>query len=435
MDDREKKDVLNKDMQYKPSKVTDYETLAAKYDYLQPNKGSAAKLEIQSELPQKTDSKTAYRKVLIPVAIVTLVFILATAGLAILSSMTGQNQANWLENENKRIAEENQKMETEYAQQLAALKTEIEEMVSVERPTPAAEGWDIVDLTGFPLEFSEPTSVSKADLYTNGLIVVNALNPLPEDYQAFTEPQLLSIGKESGGKIQVKDYNVKVLPEALSALQKMIADAALAGHGDYIIREGWRSNADQTLLFENMRTKLSEKYSGDILFEKTKERVNVPGTSEYQSGLSLEIGLYNKDNADISKAALNESEAGKWLLDNCWKYGFVFRFPIEDYPYPETLDKSNLTGVSIRLRVFRYVGVAAATVMHLKNFVLEEFINYMIETPHIAVYENGVIKYELFRQPLGRVLGQTEDVDKPLSVSEFESSYDNLEGIITSFYH
>lgn len=434
MDDKERKDVLNKDARYEPSKVTDYETFAAKYDYLQPRKKNAT-IDIQTELPKKIDTRSAYKKALLPVAIVALVFILATAGLAFFSGMTGRNQRNWLENENKRIAEENQKMETEYAQQQANLKTEIEEMVSVDRPSPAAEGWDIVNLTGFPLEFSEPTTIAKSDLYADGLMVVNALNPLPEDYESFVEPQLMSIGKESGGKIQVKDYNVRVLPDAYAALQAMLADAAQAGHGDYIIREGWRSTADQTLLFENMRTKLSEKYSGDILYEKTKEKVNVPGTSEFQSGLAVEIGLYNKDNPDIAKQALNESESGKWLLDNCWKYGYVFRFPIEDYPYPETLDKSNLTGVSIRLRVFRYVGVAAATVMHLKSFVLEEFVNYMIETPHIAVYEDGVIKYELYRQHLGRELGQSEDVDKPLSVSEFSSSYDNLEGIITAFYH
>lgn len=416
----------------------DMDSFAAKYDYLQPKnvkKQKGGKISYKKGQVAVVDNASAYRRALIPIALLALVFILATAGLAFFSSMTGQNQESWLENENKRIAAENEKLATEYAEQQATLRSEIDEMVSVERPTPQAEGWDILELDNFPLEFSEPTSVSKADLYSGGLLVVNALNPLPDDYESFIEPQLKSIGKETGGKIQVKDYNVRLLPEALSALQEMFNAAAQAGHGDYIIREGYRSTADQTLLFENMRTKLSEKYSGDILYEKTKEKVNAPGTSEFQSGLAVEIGLYNKDNPDISKQALNESDAGRWLLDNSWRYGFVFRFPIEDYPYAETLDKSNLTGVSIRLRVFRYVGVAAASIMQQKNFVLEEFVNYMIEHPHVSVYEDGLLKYELFRIHLGQAVGQTEDVLKPLSVSKFSSSFDNLLGIITSYYH
>lgn len=433
MDNRDKRETG-----YIVSDPSNMDSFAAKYDYLQPKnakKQKGSKVSYKKGQAAVVDNASAYRRALIPIAILAVVFILATAGLAFFSGMTGQNQENWLESENKRIAAENEQLVTEYAEQQAALRSEIDEMVSVERPTPQAEGWDILELDNFPLEFSEPTSVSKAELYTGGLIVVNSLNPLPDDYESFIEPQLKSVGKETGGKIQVKDYNVRLLPEALTALQEMFNAAAQAGHGDYIIREGYRSTADQTLLFENMRSKLSEKYSGDILYEKTKEKVNAPGTSEFQSGLAVEIGLYNKDNPDISKQALNESDAGRWLLDNSWRYGFVFRFPIEDYPYAETLDKSNLTGVSIRLRVFRYVGVAAASIMQQKNFVLEEFVNYMIEHPHLAIYENGLLKYELFRIHLGQAVGQTEDVQKPLSVSEFSSSFDNLWGIITSYYH
>lgn len=433
MDNRDKRETG-----YIVSNPSNMDSFAAKYDYLQPKnakKQKGSKVSYKKGQAAVVDNASAYRRALIPIAILAVVFILATAGLAFFSGMTGQNQENWLESENKRIAAENEQLVTEYAEQQAALRSEIDEMVSVERPTPQAEGWDILELDNFPLEFSEPTSVSKAELYTGGLIVVNSLNPLPDDYESFIEPQLKSVGKETGGKIQVKDYNVRLLPEALTALQEMFNAAAQAGHGDYIIREGYRSTADQTLLFENMRSKLSEKYSGDILYEKTKEKVNAPGTSEFQSGLAVEIGLYNKDNPDISKQALNESDAGRWLLDNSWRYGFVFRFPIEDYPYAETLDKSNLTGVSIRLRVFRYVGVAAASIMQQKNFVLEEFVNYMIEHPHLAIYEDGLLKYELFRIHLGQAVGQTEDVQKPLSVSEFSSSFDNLWGIITSYYH
>lgn len=391
---------------------------------------------IQPQAHIKKEKKAiSYKKTILIVACIAIVFLLLTGAFALAAYLTTKRQSSWLETENTKIAEQNEQLASDYAAQQAQLLQDIEVITSVERPQPKQEGWDIVDLTGFPLDFAEGTQVSKSDLYTGGLMVVNALNALPDDYESIIEPQLKSIGKESASKIQVQDFNVRTLPLALDALQRMLSDAAQAGHGDYIVRTGFRSTADQTILFDNQRTKLAEKYSGDILFEKTKERVNVPGTSEYQSGLAVQIGFYNKEDANISKRSINDNDAGKWLLDNAWRYGFVFRFPIEDYPYPDTLDKSNLTGVSIRLSVFRYVGEAAAAVMHLKNFVLEEFVNYMIEYPHIAVYENGALKYEIIREHLGRSIGQIEQIQKPVNISKYETSYDNLEGIISSFIY
>lgn len=380
-----------------------------------------------------TKPKSQYSKTLIIVAIITGVFVLLTVISMIASSIAMKSQNRWLENENKRISEENTKLESEHAQQEAKLLQDIEQQIKKDRPVPKAEGWDVLDLSDYPLEFPEKQSISRTELYSNGLMLANPWNALPSDYENYITPLLVSIGKESDGKIQVHDYNVSILPRAFSALQSMFADAATNGHGDYIIRAGFRTNAEQQSLFDGIRAKLADKYSGDTLMIKTKERVNEPGTSEYQTGMSAQVGFYNKDNADITKQAINDNEAGKWLLDNSWKYGYVFRFPIEDYPFAETLDKSNLTGVSIKLSVFRYVGIPAATLMHIKSFVLEEFINYMIEHPHIGIYENGQLKYEIIRTQIAPGFRDSENVDIPVGVRESVSSYDNLGGIISMF--
>lgn len=378
-------------------------------------------------------SKISYNKSLKIILIVTAVFVLLTVGSMIASTIAMRSQKRWVEAENKRIAEENVQLETEHAQQQAELEQEIESQITKERPIAKAEGWDVLDLSDYPLEFPEQKTVSRTELYSTGLMLANPWNALPSDYENYISPLLVSVGKETGGKVQVRNYNVLLLPNATAALQTMFADAATFGHGDYIVRAGFRTHAEQQQLFDSIRSKLASKYSGDTLMLMTKDRVNEPGTSEYQTGLSAQINFYNKDNADISKQAINDNEAGKWLLDNSWQYGYVFRFPIEDYPFAETLDKSNLTGVSIKLSVFRYVGVPAATLMHIKSFVLEEFINYMIEHPHIGIYENGQLKYEIVRSQISPGFRDSETVDVPVGVRESISSYDNLGGIISMF--
>ena len=379
------------------------------------------------------NSKSSYSKSIKLVLIITAIFVALTAVSMLASTMAMRSQKRWVEDENKRIAKENEQLETEHAQQQAQLEQEIESQITKDRPVPNAEGWDVLDLSDYPLEFPEQVTVSRAELYSSGLMLANPWNALPSDYESYIDPLLVSVGKETGGKIQVHDYNVRLLPLATSALQNMISEAATFGHGDYIVRAGFRTQAEQQELFDNIRSKLSSKYSGDTLMLMTKERVNEPGTSEYQTGLSAQISFYNKDNIEISKQAINDNDAGKWLLDNSWQYGYVFRFPIEDYPFAETLDKSNLTGVSIRLSVFRYVGVPAATLMHIKNFVLEEFINYMIEHPHIGIYEDGQLKYEILRTQIAPGFRDSETVDVPVGVREHVSSYDNLGGIISMF--
>ena len=46
---------------------------------------------------------------------------------------------------------------------------------------------------------------------------------------------------------------------------------------------------------------------------------------------------------------------------------------------------------------YRYVGIPHSTVMHIKGFCLEEYIDYLVEYPHIQVFNDGTLKHEIFR--------------------------------------
>ena len=62
--------------------------------------------------------------------------------------------------------------------------------------------------------------------------------------------------------------------------------------------------------------------------------------------------------------SLGDTLAGKWLEENCYKYGFIIRFP---------KDKEKITGYSYGPWHIRYVGKDLAKIIHDNNLTLEEY--------------------------------------------------------------
>ena len=79
--------------------------------------------------------------------------------------------------------------------------------------------------------------------------------------------------------------------------------------------------------------------------------------------------------------------------------------------------------------IYRYVGKPNAAVMHTLNLCMEEYVEYLMEHPHLAVYENGVLKYEILRVEGGNT---AEDVTVQISNTALNAiiSTDNMGGII-----
>jgi len=60
-----------------------------------------------------------------------------------------------------------------------------------------------------------------------------------------------------------------------------------------------------------------------------------------------------------------DTDQGKWLAANAYKYGFIIRY---------TADKESTTGYEYEPWHIRYVGTALSTELHTKNVeTLEEF--------------------------------------------------------------
>ncbi|MFF5793849.1 D-alanyl-D-alanine carboxypeptidase family protein [Paeniglutamicibacter sp. NPDC012692] len=99
-----------------------------------------------------------------------------------------------------------------------------------------------------------------------------------------------------------------------------------------------------------------------------------PGTSEHQTGLSLDVGNYNR------KCALQDCFAttpvGRWMAKNAPKYGFVLRYP---------KGQEAVTGYKYEPWHFRYVGTTqASTMAKKKSKTLEHYYGVATATKTTA---------------------------------------------------
>lgn len=179
------------------------------------------------------------------------------------------------------------------------------------------------------------------------LIVVNRWNELPEDYE-------VELTELSNGQM----VDSRIYPY----LQEMF-DAARTEDVYPVVREGYRTAEEQQeILDDKIQSYINQGYS-QVKAERTaKEWVALPGTSEHQLGIAVDI------NADKSKCS-NEDVYG-WLAENAYKYGFVLRYPP---------GKQKITGTSYEPWHYRYVGEEAAKEIYERGICLEEYFKQMIE--------------------------------------------------------
>ena len=174
------------------------------------------------------------------------------------------------------------------------------------------------------------------------LIVVNRWNELPEDYSV----ELTELS--NGQKVDSRIY---------PALQEMF-DAARLERIYPIVREGYRTAEEQQeILDDKIQAYINEGYSRTRAEKTAKEWVALPGASEHQLGIAVDI------NADKSKCG--NDEVYTWLAKNAYKYGFILRYPME---------KQEITGISYEPWHYRYVGVEAAKDIHEQGISLEEYM-------------------------------------------------------------
>ena len=200
-----------------------------------------------------------------------------------------------------------------------------------------------------PTETPAPTKPPETEFTT----LVNKNNSLPS---GFTIETRTVKGTE-------KLFDARVA----SNLEDMLSDAAKAGYPMYLVST-YRTVAYQEGLYNR---KINHYLNAGYTEEKAKEEagkwVAIPGTSEHNLGLAADIvssTWYNTNN-DLTQEFEN-TQHFTWLKDNCYKYGFVIRYP---------KGKEEVTGISYEPWHYRYVGVEVATYLTENNLTLEEYHN------------------------------------------------------------
>ena len=108
---------------------------------------------------------------------------------------------------------------------------------------------------------------------------------------------------------------------------------------------------------------MGQGYSREAAEAEAGKVVAVPGTSEHQLGLALDIVDLNNQNLDTSQ---EDTPVQKWLIEHSWEYGFILRYPN---------DKSEITGIIYEPWHYRYVGRDAAREIHERGVCLEEYLS------------------------------------------------------------
>ncbi len=365
----------------------------------------------------------------VPVVIVlTVLLAVLCAGCFYAEEMLSAQKAEVLEAAQKEVEARNEEARQEYAAALAEFERENSSPGNQAWPAQKTSGTDLLDLTNYPLESQKTVTMTRAEIMNNGMLLLNRWHSRPED---FDEKELIGLGNYFNWKVQVADASVSLFPVAADALKAALDAAAAEDLDYYYVPEAYRSWETQNTYFQNKVEKLKSKYSGDALIEAAKNDVNYPGTSEYNTGLSFRLQLYKKDDKEVTNSKYSTSSQGIWMNTHCWEYGFVFRFPLDRWPLETSTDKSFITGISGQHNLYRYVGLGNAAVMHYLDFCLEEYIQYLEEHPHLAYFEDGKLKYEIYRQYVGD--DSSFQVILTGKARSYVSSLDNMGGVITVF--
>lgn len=181
------------------------------------------------------------------------------------------------------------------------------------------------------------------------LVLINKQHPISNDYEF--ELGRLSIEKSS---IQLDD---RILDDLLLMMQAAKKDGL-----NLVIRSPYRTYDRQESNFNNrIREYMRKGLSYMEAYKVTSQVITVPGCSEHEVGLALDI---TSESFIELKRGFADTKEGKWLADHSYEYGFILRYPAE---------KEYITSIEYEPWHFRYVGREAASIIKEENLCLEEF--------------------------------------------------------------
>jgi len=184
--------------------------------------------------------------------------------------------------------------------------------------------------------------------------LINKDNTIPDDFN------MENIVPIKGIKAIISSRDMKLDKETLDNINLLLSKAEDDGVTGFVINSTYRSYQEQKNLFEY---RLNEKKNSGVenAFEETAKFVAYPGTSEHQTGMALDIlSLKYPKGSEFPN-----SEEYAWLMENCWDFGFIPRYPEE---------KVEITKISFEPWHFRYIGKPLSLYAKETGYCLEEVV-------------------------------------------------------------
>lgn len=228
-------------------------------------------------------------------------------------STSNENIAS-VDNEGKIVGKNKGKCEIE-------IKTKIEPIV---KATVNVEVKQKVVYQPAPAPSAPATSNGSGFTYVQGVLIVNKKYSVPST------------------------YNPGVNGTAYAAYVNLKNAAESAGYSMPLL-SGFRSYSTQVGLY-NRYVSMYGQATADTFSAR-------PGHSEHQTGLAFDVGSIDDNYGNTA--------AGKWLANNCHKFGFIIR-----YPY----GKQGITGYQYEPWHIRYLGNPLATNVYNSGLCLEEYL-------------------------------------------------------------
>ena len=152
-----------------------------------------------------------------------------------------------------------------------------------------------------------------------------------------------------------EDYpDILLEREAVCALSRIMEQ--LDGWEFIVPVSGWRSLEEQLKIYEE-----SLRENGP---EFTARFVAMPGHSEHQTGLAIDLGLRQPE-IDLIRPAFPYEGICQRFRELAPAYGFIERYPA---------GKEHITGIAHEPWHFRYVGTPHSEIMASKCLTLEEYL-------------------------------------------------------------
>lgn len=189
----------------------------------------------------------------------------------------------------------------------------------------------------------------RGGIHNGLLILVNAEHPI----QHMERPALAPA---------VPGSDILLDTRAAAMLSGVISRIGAAG--EIVPVSGWRSEAEQREIWDG-----SMRESGE---EFTRKYVALPGCSEHQTGLAIDLAL-RADNIDFIRPEFPYDGVCGRFRALAADYGFVERYQS---------GKERVTGIAAEPWHFRYVGRPHARIMCEMGLCLEEYVEYLRAYPY-----------------------------------------------------